>query len=80
MLRRNFLQFLGVVPLLPLVGKLPPAKAATTYKSSRYTLLISPEALEDIRNWVVDQIDEKTRREIYCAGPARQMFSVTGPH
>jgi len=29
---------------------------------------LSPEALEDIRNWGIDQIDEVTRREIYQAG------------
>ena len=28
-------------------------------------LFISPEALEDIRNWNVDQVDEVTRREIF---------------
>lgn len=31
-------------------------------------LYFSPEALEDIRNWGLDQIDELTRREIYTAG------------
>ena len=30
-------------------------------------LYVSPEAIEDIRNWGVDQIDEVTRREIYTA-------------
>ena len=30
-------------------------------------LYLSPEALEDIRNWNVDQVDETTRREIYVA-------------
>jgi hypothetical protein len=29
---------------------------------------LSPEALEDIRNWGLDQVDEITRREIYTAG------------
>jgi len=29
---------------------------------------LSPEALEDIRNWGLDQVDEVTRREIYRAG------------
>ena len=28
-------------------------------------LYISPEAMEDIRNWNVDQVDETTRREIF---------------
>ncbi|MCK5608430.1 hypothetical protein KAR91_41500 [Candidatus Pacearchaeota archaeon] len=30
-------------------------------------LFISPEAMEDIRNWNVDQVDETTRREIFVA-------------
>jgi hypothetical protein len=30
-------------------------------------LFISPEAMEDIRNWNVDQVDEITRREIFIA-------------
>lgn len=31
-------------------------------------LYLSPEGLEDIRNWGLDQVDEITRREIYTAG------------
>ena len=31
-------------------------------------IYLSPEALEDIRNWCIDQVDEVTRREIYMAG------------
>jgi len=30
-------------------------------------LYVSPEAMEDIRNWNVDQVDEITRREIFIA-------------
>lgn len=30
-------------------------------------LYVSPEAMEDLRNWGVDQVDEVTRREIYVA-------------
>lgn len=38
-------------------------------KRGRLTdMLVSPEAIEDIRNWNLDQIDEITRREIYLAG------------
>lgn len=32
-------------------------------------MYVSPEALEDIRNWGLDQVDEVTRREIYTATP-----------
>jgi hypothetical protein len=33
-------------------------------------IYLSPEALEDIRNWGLDQVDDVTRREIYNADPA----------
>jgi hypothetical protein len=41
-------------------------------------LYLSPEALEDIRNWQVDQIDEITRREIFMAadGGITRLFQV----
>lgn len=43
-------------------------------------LYLSPEAIEDIRNWGVDQLDEVSRREIYVAadnGPAiTRVFNV----
>jgi len=39
---------------------------------------LSPEALEDVRDWGVDQVDEVTRREIYVAedGAINRIFSV----
>lgn len=41
-------------------------------------LYLSPEAMEDIRNWGVDQVDELTRREIYTAadGSVNRIFGV----
>ena len=43
-------------------------------------LYLSPEAIEDIRNWGVDQLDEVSRREVYVAadnGPAiTRVFNV----
>jgi len=41
-------------------------------------LYVSPEAMEDIRDWGVDQVDEITRREIYVAedGSVNRIFSV----
>jgi hypothetical protein len=41
-------------------------------------VFLSPEALEDIRNWNVDQVDEQTRREIYTAadGTINRIFNV----
>lgn len=39
---------------------------------------LSPEAMEDIRNWNVDQIDEVTRREIFTSedSPLNRIFGV----
>lgn len=43
-------------------------------------LYVSPEALEDVRNWGLDQIDEVTRREIYTASedgaPITRIYGV----
>jgi len=43
-------------------------------------LYVSPEALEDVRNWGMDQVDEVTRREIYIASengaPITRIFGV----
>lgn len=41
---------------------------STSLRQSALTdMFVSPEALEGIRNWGVDQVDELTRREIYLA-------------
>lgn len=44
-------------------------------------MYVSPEALEDIRNWGLDQVDEVTRREIYTASengaPITRIFGVS---
>ena len=43
-------------------------------------MYLSPEAVEDVRNWNVDQVDEVTRREIFVAedgsGPMNRIFGV----
>jgi hypothetical protein len=41
-------------------------------------LYLSPESIEDMRDWKVDQVDEITRREIYVAddGQLNRIFSV----
>lgn len=31
-------------------------------------IIMSPEGIEDIRNWGLDQVDDTTRRELYLAG------------
>jgi hypothetical protein len=52
---------------------------STSVNRGRLTdIYLSPEALEDIRDWGVDQVDEVTRREIYVAedGAINRIFSV----
>lgn len=41
-------------------------------------LIVSPEAIEDMRNWNVDIVDEATRREIFLApdGSLNRIFGV----
>ena len=41
-------------------------------------IYMSPEGIEDIRNWGIDQVDETTRREIFTAGDdtLNRVFSV----
>jgi hypothetical protein len=41
--------------------------SASNNRGQLTDLYVSPEAMEDIRNWGVDQVDELTRREIYVA-------------
>jgi hypothetical protein len=41
--------------------------SASLKKGQLTDLYLSPEAIEDVRNWGVDQIDETTRREIYTS-------------
>jgi hypothetical protein len=48
-------------------------------RRSRLTdIFMSPEGIEDIRNWGLDQVDEITRREIYVAadGTINKVFGV----
>lgn len=38
-------------------------------------IALSPEAIEDMRNWGLDEVDETTRREIYLAGDGSDKIS-----
>jgi hypothetical protein len=52
---------------------------STSLNRGRLTdVFMSPEALEDVRNWVVADIDEVTRREIFTAedGRLNRIFGV----
>ena len=52
--------------------------STSTNRGKLTDLFISPEAMEDIRNWNVDQVDEVTRREIFLAedGTVNRVFGV----
>ena len=52
--------------------------SASNNRGALTDLYVSPEAMEDIRNWGVDQVDEVTRREIYTAadGSINRIFGV----
>ena len=41
-------------------------------------LYVSPEAMEDIRNWNVDQVDELTRREIFVSNGDNALNRIFG--
>ena len=57
-----------LVSLMKLVMRRNGGGNSTSNNRGRLTdLAISPEAMEDIRNWNVDQVDEITRREIMVA-------------
>lgn len=52
---------------------------SSSVNRSRLThLFVSPEAMEDIRNWGIDEVDEITRREIFVSNDegATQIFGV----
>jgi hypothetical protein len=51
---------------------------ASANRSMLTDLYLSPEGIEDIRNWGVDQLDEITRREIYTSadGGISRIFNV----
>lgn len=52
--------------------------STSTNRGKLTDMYISPEALEDIRNWNVDQLDEVTRREIFLTedGTLNRIFGV----
>lgn len=60
--------------------RLAGGNSATSNRGRLTDLYISPEALEDIREWDSDQVDDVTRREIFTAsddgGPMARIYGV----
>lgn len=83
MLRRNFLKFLGLAPIVGLIPISTPTINEEVLVEALKTPLrdcyFSQKMLEDIRNWGIDQVDETTRREIYADSSKldSNYFSVT---
>lgn len=81
--RRLFLNVLASIPIVGIAENklqrldraISKVRVYSTQKQRPYNLYISPEALEDIRNWGVDQVDEITRREIYCCDYTHRIFT-----
>ena len=68
-----------IVSLMKTVMRRNGGGNSTSINRGRLTdMYLSPEGLEDIRNWGVDQVDEVTRREIYTAadGSINRIFNV----
>lgn len=65
-----------LVSLLKTVVRRNGGGNSTSNNRGRLTdLFMSPEGMEDIRNWNVDQVDEVTRREILLADDGSGMMS-----
>lgn len=52
--------------------------SASSNRGKLTHLFVSPEAMEDMRNWGIDEVDELTRREIFLAddAAASEIFGV----
>lgn len=68
-----------LISLMKLVMRRNGGGNATSLNRSRLThLFVSPEAMEDMRNWDAAEVDEVTRRELYVADDtgAAEVFGV----
>ncbi len=68
-----------LISLMKLVMRRNAGGNSTSLNRGKLThLFVSPESMEDIRNWGIDQVDEVTRREIYVAddGGFSKIFGV----
>ncbi|KKM21486.1 hypothetical protein LCGC14_1634930 [marine sediment metagenome] len=59
--------------------RLAGGNASSTNRGQLTDLYISPEALEDIREWDTDDVDDLTRREIFLAGDGQGTDDLSGP-
>lgn len=75
--RRGFLGFIASLPFIDFVPRTKRRIFGGGIKKFDYSqLYCSPESLEDIRNWGIDQIDGQTRKEIYSADTTNHFYGV----
>ena len=68
-----------LVSLMKLVMRRNGGGNSTSNNCGKLTdLYVAPEAMEDIRNWNVDQVDEVTRREIFVADGDNALNRIFG--
>ena len=68
-----------LVSLLKLVMRRQGGGNSTSLNRGKLTdIYISPEGMEDIRNWNVDQVDEITRREIFVSDSDNALNRIFG--
>ena len=68
-----------VVSLMKVVMRRNGGGNSTSMNRRKLTdLYISPEAMEDIRNWNVDQVDETTRRQIFVSQGDDALSNIFG--
>jgi hypothetical protein len=70
-----------LISLLKVIMRRNAGGNSASVKRGRLTdVYMSPEGVEDVRNWGVDQLDEVTRREIYTStedgAPVSRIFGV----
>lgn len=70
-----------LVSLMKVIMRRNAGGNSASVKRGRLTdVFMSPEGVEDVRNWGVDQLDEVTRREIYMStedgAPVTRIFGV----
>ncbi len=59
--------------------RLSGGNSSTQSRGQLTDLYLSPEALEDIRDWDADEVDDLTRREIFLANDNNGNDDTTGP-
>lgn len=80
--RRKILKLFALAPValtvpLPTPKKVLLSPGYVIYNAGRKKLYFSQAALDDIRGWGVNEIDEATRREIYGCGDIERTIGVS---